>query len=172
MTSACAPRRGLSVNVEADNQVQLGVKVDEAFDGSYSTSESVKPSIGCHSTSKLVKLLIGCHSVYKWDLKMDNANEKTSRPLTQPVHQVANLKDSKRHESWIERFGKLEKALCLCDTKNTGQIEKERAKRLIHNYNHIYNLTLSPLRIDQALQKFHCGDSVTLEPVFQYLKEL
>ncbi|XP_069089460.1 uncharacterized protein C1orf87-like [Pleurodeles waltl] len=106
------------------------------------------------------------------DRNKDNDNGPTSRPSTQPIHQVAELSDSKHHESWIDRFGKLEKALSLCDTQNTGKIEKERAKRLIHNYNHIYNLALSPLRIDQALRKFHCGDSVTLEPVFQYLKEL
>lgn len=54
----------------------------------------------------------------------------------------------------------------------TGVLEKERVRRLIHNYNLIYNLSLSPLRIDQALRRFRSGENVSLEPALRYLKEL
>lgn len=51
-------------------------------------------------------------------------------------------------------------------------LEKEKAKRLIHNYNLIYDLALSPLKIDQALRNFRSGENMPLQPVLQYLKEL
>ena len=54
----------------------------------------------------------------------------------------------------------------------TGVVEKERARRLIHNYNLIYNLSLSPRKIDQALRRFSAGENMLLEPALQYLKEL
>lgn len=54
----------------------------------------------------------------------------------------------------------------------TGVLEKERARRLIHNYNLIYNLSLSPWRIDLALRRFRSGENVILEPALRYLKEL
>lgn len=53
-----------------------------------------------------------------------------------------------------------------------GVLEKERARRLIHNYNLIYNLSLSPRKIDQALRRFRSGENMLLEPALQYLKEL
>ncbi|XP_070259458.1 uncharacterized protein C1orf87 homolog isoform X2 [Myotis yumanensis] len=54
----------------------------------------------------------------------------------------------------------------------TGILEKERARRLIHNYNLIYNLSLSPRKIDQALRRFRSGENMLLEPALRYLKEL
>ena len=51
-----------------------------------------------------------------------------------------------------------------------GVLEKERARRLIHNYNLIYNLSLSPQKIDQALQSFRAGENMLLEPALRYLK--
>ncbi|KAK9404193.1 putative protein C1orf87 like [Crotalus adamanteus] len=80
--------------------------------------------------------------------------------------------DSEEQEAWIDRFRKLEKALYLSDVKNTGKLEKEKAKRLIHNYNQIYDLCLSPLKIDKAFQPFRYGQDLPLEPLLQYLKEL
>ncbi|XP_025028647.1 uncharacterized protein C1orf87 homolog [Python bivittatus] len=80
--------------------------------------------------------------------------------------------DSEGQEAWIDRFRKLEKALYLSDVKNTGKLEKEKAKRLIHNYNQIYDLCLSPLKIDKAFRPFHSGQDMPLEPLLQYLKEL
>ena len=54
----------------------------------------------------------------------------------------------------------------------TGVLERERARRLIHNYNLIYSLSLSPRRINQALQRYRSGENIILEPALQYLKEL
>ncbi|KAM4642174.1 uncharacterized protein C1orf87 homolog [Discoglossus pictus] len=54
----------------------------------------------------------------------------------------------------------------------SGMVEKEKAKRLIHNYNQIYSLSLSPLKISEALQKFSSGHDIFLERVLLYLKEL
>ncbi|ELK26777.1 hypothetical protein MDA_GLEAN10024044 [Myotis davidii] len=79
---------------------------------------------------------------------------------------------SEECEMWIDRFRKLENALYLCDLSNTGVLEKERARRLIHNYNLIYNLSLSPRKIDQALRRFRSGENMLLEPALRYLKEL
>ncbi|XP_049735371.1 uncharacterized protein C1orf87 homolog isoform X1 [Elephas maximus indicus] len=94
------------------------------------------------------------------------------RPVSQPFVDLDMKKDPEECEAWIDRFRKLENALYLCDLSNTGALEKERARRLIHNYNLIYNLSLSPRKIDQALRRFRSGENMLLEPALQYLKEL
>nr|KAF6443221.1 carcinoma-related EF-hand protein [Molossus molossus] len=94
------------------------------------------------------------------------------RPVSQPFVSPAMKHKSEECETWIDRFRKLENALYLCDLSNTGVLEKERARRLIHNYNLIYNLSLSPRKIDQALKRFRSGGNTLLEPALQYLKEL
>lgn len=93
------------------------------------------------------------------------------RPASEPGEHRAMMKDE-QPELWIDRFRKLENALYLCDLSNTGVLEWERAKRLIDNYNLIYNLSLSPRRIDQAFRRFRSGENIILEPALQYLKEL
>ncbi|CAH6790549.1 Gm12695 [Phodopus roborovskii] len=95
-----------------------------------------------------------------------------NRPASLPVLSPAMEKEAEQPELWIDRFRKLESALYTCDLSNTGVLEKERARRLIHNYNLIYNLSLSPQRIDQALKRFRSGENVILEPALRYLKEL
>ncbi|XP_006974092.1 uncharacterized protein C1orf87 homolog isoform X1 [Peromyscus maniculatus bairdii] len=102
----------------------------------------------------------------------DPVDSFKNRPSSQPVLSPAMMKDAEQPELWIDRFRKLENALYLCDLSNTGVLEKERARRLIHNYNLIYNLSLSPRRIDQALRRFRSGEDVVLEPALRYLKEL
>ncbi|KAM8999778.1 uncharacterized protein C1orf87 homolog [Sarcophilus harrisii] len=93
------------------------------------------------------------------------------RPVSQPsLSQLEN--DEAQREMWMDRFRKLENALYMCDVNKTGMLEKERAKRLMHNYNLIYNLALSPLKIDQAARRFRRGENLLLEPALQYLKEL
>nr|XP_048309412.1 uncharacterized protein C1orf87 homolog isoform X2 [Myodes glareolus] len=99
-------------------------------------------------------------------------NSFKNRPVSQPDLSPTMMKEAERPELWIDRFRKLENALYLCDLSNTGVLEKERVRRLIHNYNLIYNLSLSPLRIDQALRRFRSGENVSLEPALRYLKEL
>ncbi|XP_027800695.2 uncharacterized protein C1orf87 homolog [Marmota flaviventris] len=94
------------------------------------------------------------------------------RPVSQPFLSRAMKNHSEECETWIDRFRKLENALYLCDLSNTGVLEKERARRLIHNYNLIYNLSLSPRKIDQALRRFRSGENMLLEPALRYLKEL
>ncbi|XP_006879807.1 PREDICTED: uncharacterized protein C1orf87 homolog [Elephantulus edwardii] len=94
------------------------------------------------------------------------------RPVSQPFVDPIIKNEPEECEMWIDRFRKLENALYLCDLSNTGVLEKERAKRLIHNYNLIYNLSLSPRKIDQALRRFRSGENMLLEPALRYLKEL
>ncbi|KAM4871318.1 uncharacterized protein C1orf87 homolog isoform 2-T3 [Thomomys bottae] len=94
------------------------------------------------------------------------------RPASQPPMSPAMRNKPEESELWIDRFRKLENALYLCDPQNTGVLEKGRAKRLIHNYNLIYNLSLSPRKIDQALQRFCKGKNLVLESALRYLKEL
>ncbi|KAB0359666.1 hypothetical protein FD754_003822 [Muntiacus muntjak] len=117
------------------------------------------------------------------DLKPENTPAETSapkdilnalkiRPVSQPSVSPVMKNTSEECETWIDRFRKLENALYLCDLSNTGVLEKERARRLIHNYNLIYNLSLSPRKIDQALRSFRAGENMLLEPALRYLKEL
>ncbi|EHB12285.1 hypothetical protein GW7_01499 [Heterocephalus glaber] len=95
------------------------------------------------------------------------------QPVSQPLVSSAMKKGSGEHEeAWIDRFRKLENALYLCDLSNTGNLEKERARRLIHNYSLIYNLSLSSQKIDQAFRRFRSGGNLLLEPALQCLKEL
>nr|KAF6504126.1 carcinoma-related EF-hand protein [Rousettus aegyptiacus] len=94
------------------------------------------------------------------------------RPVSQPFISPMMKNKSEECETWIDRFRKLENALYLCDLSNKGVLEKERARRLIHNYNLIYNLSLSPWKIDQALRRFRSGENMLLEPALRYLKEL
>ncbi|KAM7162896.1 uncharacterized protein C1orf87 homolog [Macrochelys suwanniensis] len=100
------------------------------------------------------------------------ATEGKEKPAIQSFFSPTDSSDSEEQDAWIDRFRKLERALYLCDIKNTGMLEKEKAKRLIHNYNLIYDLSLSPLKIDKALRNFRSGENMPLQPVLQYLKEL
>ncbi|XP_004483929.2 uncharacterized protein C1orf87 homolog [Dasypus novemcinctus] len=102
----------------------------------------------------------------------DPLNSLKIRPVSQPFVCPVMKSKSEECEMWIDRFRKLENALYLCDLNNTGVLEKERARRLIHNYNLIYNLSLSPRKIDQALRRFRSGENMLLEPALRYLKEL
>ncbi|XP_055978276.1 uncharacterized protein C1orf87 homolog [Sorex fumeus] len=104
-------------------------------------------------------------------LAVDRLNSLKIRPVSQPLVSPV-MKASEESETWMDRFRKLENALYLCDLSNTGVLERERAKRLIHNYNLIYNLSLSPRKIDQALRRFREGENMLLEPALRYLKEL
>ncbi|XP_057566531.1 uncharacterized protein C1orf87 homolog [Hippopotamus amphibius kiboko] len=117
------------------------------------------------------------------DLQPENPPAETSgpkdllsaskiRPVSQPFVSPVMKNTSEERETWIDKFRKLENALYLCDLSNTGVLEKERARRLIHNYNLIYNLSLSPRKIDQALRRFRAGENTLLEPALRYLKEL
>uniref|UniRef100_H3AWV4 Chromosome 1 open reading frame 87 n=1 Tax=Latimeria chalumnae TaxID=7897 RepID=H3AWV4_LATCH len=95
-----------------------------------------------------------------------------SSPVIQPFHGKSKSSSFKESETWLERFNRLEKALRMCDSKNTGILEKDKARRLIHNYNLIFDLCLSPLKIDQGFHSFQHGGNIKLEPILQYLKEL
>ncbi|XP_058032653.1 uncharacterized protein C1orf87 homolog [Ahaetulla prasina] len=107
------------------------------------------------------------------DKTEDNSQIKEQYKLqTANPWNSCDTSDSGDQEAWIDRFRKMEKALYLSDVKNTGKLEKEKAKRLIHNYNQIYELCLSPLKIDKAFRPFHCGQDIPLEPLLRYLKEL
>ncbi|XP_031757192.1 uncharacterized protein C1orf87 homolog [Xenopus tropicalis] len=98
--------------------------------------------------------------------------QRNSRPVSEPVLYHSEQSSPIDQESWIDRFKKLENALRLCQIENSGMVEKERAKCLIHNYNLIYNLSISPLKIIEALQKFSSGQNTQLDPILLYLKEL
>nr|XP_014348002.1 PREDICTED: uncharacterized protein C1orf87 homolog [Latimeria chalumnae] len=98
--------------------------------------------------------------------------DQESSPVIQPFHGKSKSSSFKESETWLERFNRLEKALRMCDSKNTGILEKDKARRLIHNYNLIFDLCLSPLKIDQGFHSFQHGGNIKLEPILQYLKEL
>uniref|UniRef100_A0A8C2PBB1 Carcinoma-related EF-hand protein n=1 Tax=Capra hircus TaxID=9925 RepID=A0A8C2PBB1_CAPHI len=121
----------------------------------------------CYLHSPLLEYQIHKSKTPEKDLKPENPPPETS-PSVSPV-----MKNTAEEcETWINRFRKLENALYLCDLSNTGVLEKERARCLIHNYNLIYNLSLSPRKIDQALRSFCAGENMLLEPALRYLKEL
>ncbi|XP_013913516.1 PREDICTED: uncharacterized protein C1orf87-like, partial [Thamnophis sirtalis] len=119
-----------------------------------------------------------CEHAHERTGRTEEKTEDNSQIKEQYKLQTANpwnlydASDSEDQEAWIDRFRKMEKALYLSDVKNTGKLEKEKAKRLIHNYNQIYDLCLSPLKIDKAFRPFHYGQDLPLQPLLQYLKEL
>ncbi|XP_066526991.1 uncharacterized protein C1orf87 homolog [Hoplias malabaricus] len=78
--------------------------------------------------------------------------------------------DSGEMEPWLQRFQKMESALQLCDSQNTGFLEKEQAKRLIQNYSQIFDLNLSPLRINEVMRKAQLRDRVHLTTALRLLK--
>ncbi|OCT84854.1 hypothetical protein XELAEV_18023013mg [Xenopus laevis] len=98
--------------------------------------------------------------------------QRNIRPASEPVLHHSKQSSSIDQETWIDRFKKLENALQLCQIENSGMVEKEKAKCLIHNYNLIYNLSISPVKITEALQKFSSGQNAQLDPILLYLKEL
>ncbi|XP_062974207.1 uncharacterized protein C1orf87 homolog [Elgaria multicarinata webbii] len=108
------------------------------------------------------------------DSQKDKKQHKhlSTKTWKQMNHDVSDSSDSEERDAWIDRFRKLEKALYMSDVKNTGKLEKEKAKRLIYNYNQIYDLCLSPLKIDKAFRPFRPGQEMPLEPLLHYLKEL
>ncbi|XP_078306734.1 uncharacterized protein C1orf87 homolog isoform X2 [Panthera onca] len=55
------------------------------------------------------------------------------RPISQPLVTPMMKNEPEEYETWTDKFRKLENALYLCDLTNTGVLEKERARRLIHN---------------------------------------
>ncbi|RXN10018.1 tumor necrosis factor receptor superfamily member 5-like protein [Labeo rohita] len=55
--------------------------------------------------------------------------------------------NAEQRETWFQRFQKMEMALQMCDTKNTGYVDRDQAKRLIQNYSLIFDLNLSPHKV-------------------------
>ncbi|XP_050818001.1 uncharacterized protein C1orf87 homolog isoform X1 [Gopherus flavomarginatus] len=154
-------------------------KEDKSFSGLLSLNEieTICQKHRLTLTPLLLEALLNNHDLCKqgkiqWKTFMELLKEAHSDAIPNLPVPVADSSDSEEQEAWIDRFRKLEKALYLCDIKNTGMLEKEKAKRLIHNYNLIYDLSLSPLKIDQAFRNFRSGENMPLQPVLQYLKEL
>ncbi|XP_035268421.1 uncharacterized protein C1orf87 [Anguilla anguilla] len=75
-------------------------------------------------------------------------------------------------EIWLQRFQKMEEAMWMCDTQNSGFIDKDKARRLIQNYNLIFDLNLSPVKIDEAIRGSQSESRVHLDSLLQILKEL
>ncbi|XP_035377650.1 uncharacterized protein C1orf87 [Electrophorus electricus] len=73
-------------------------------------------------------------------------------------------------ETWPQRFQKLESALHMCDSRNTGCIEKEQAQCLIESYNLTFDLGLSPLRVNEVIRKAQLGGRVHLATALLLLK--
>ncbi|KAG9350981.1 hypothetical protein JZ751_024870 [Albula glossodonta] len=68
-------------------------------------------------------------------------------------------------ENWLQRFHRMEEAMQMGDTQNSGFIDKDEARRLIQNYNLIFNLNLSLLKIDEAIRgayQNHYGKALVL----------
>lgn len=94
------------------------------------------------------------------------------RPLSEPALHLCEPRSADEEEAWIDRFMKLENVLELCQIKDTGLVETDRAKKVITKYNLIYNLCLSPEKISEALDKFRSGAHILLGPMLHFLKEL
>ncbi|KAJ8376310.1 hypothetical protein SKAU_G00068900 [Synaphobranchus kaupii] len=75
-------------------------------------------------------------------------------------------------EIWLQRFQRMEEAMWMCDVQNSGFVDKDKARRLIQNYNLIFNLNLSPLKIDRAIRASQSESRVNLDSLLQILKEL
>ncbi|KAI4549495.1 hypothetical protein MG293_001825 [Ovis ammon polii] len=153
-------------------------KEDRSFSGCLPPPKvrSICGKHGLHLTLSLLETLLN-HQDLEKDLKPENPPPETSapkdilnalkiRPISQPSVSPVMKNTAEECETWINRFRKLENALYLCDLSNTGKV------CLIHNYNLIYNLSLSPRKIDQALRSFCAGENMLLEPALRYLKEL
>ncbi|XP_073795512.1 uncharacterized protein C1orf87 homolog isoform X2 [Danio rerio] len=74
-------------------------------------------------------------------------------------------------ETWLQRFQKMEMALRMCDTKNTGYVDRDQAKRLILNYSLIFDLDLSPVKVSEVTRSTQREGRVHLASALQQLKE-
>ncbi|XP_072277284.1 uncharacterized protein C1orf87 homolog [Pyxicephalus adspersus] len=99
------------------------------------------------------------------------APQRGSRPASEPAF---HLFEGSCDEggAWIDRFTMLEKVLWLCQIKDSGLVEVERARQILRRYNALYGLSLSGEKIEEALEKFGSGGHVTLGPMLHFLKEL
>ncbi|KAL1250347.1 hypothetical protein QQF64_021352 [Cirrhinus molitorella] len=90
------------------------------------------------------------------------------------LESVSNWSDvnAEQTETWLHRFKKMEMALQMCDTKNTGYVDRDQAKRLIQNYSLIFDLNLSPHKISEVTRNTQREGKVHLASVLQQLKEL
>ncbi|KAL2089550.1 hypothetical protein ACEWY4_014238 [Coilia grayii] len=75
-------------------------------------------------------------------------------------------------ERWMERFHEMERALNLSDTQNTGFLDKDKARRLIQNYNVILDLSLSPLKIAEATRTIQSEGKIHLASALRLLRGL
>ncbi|XP_056304927.1 uncharacterized protein C1orf87 homolog [Danio aesculapii] len=79
--------------------------------------------------------------------------------------------DAETGETWLQRFQKMEMALRMCDTKNTGYVDRDQAKRLILNYSLIFDLNLSPVKVSEVMRSTQREGKVHLASALQLLKE-
>ncbi|KAG5275648.1 hypothetical protein AALO_G00123010 [Alosa alosa] len=106
-------------------------------------------------------------------MKIDRSSQPRSRTSvsvhSDPGRPPTNVRTNK---SWTERFQKIEKAMDLCDTQNTGYLDKDKARRLLQNYNVILDLHLSPLKIAEVTHTTPSEGKVHLASALRYLKGL
>ncbi|XP_077322972.1 uncharacterized protein C1orf87 homolog [Lithobates pipiens] len=95
-----------------------------------------------------------------------------SRPVSEPALHLFEERSCWEPGAWIDRFKKLENVLWLCQIKDTGLVEKKRARQILHRYNVLYGLSLSEEKMAEALEKFGVEDHVTLGPALLFLKDL
>uniref|UniRef100_A0A8C5R548 EF-hand domain-containing protein n=1 Tax=Leptobrachium leishanense TaxID=445787 RepID=A0A8C5R548_9ANUR len=136
-----------------EQEEDRSVSVKDSYNQQHVPEATGKPSFHCASVA-------------------DRRCPQNARPVSQPAMHFSEDKYSGEQENWIDRFMKLENVLRLCMNKNSGMVEMERAKSLIYNYNHIYHLSLSEDKIEDALWSFHAGQNILVEPLLLYLKEL
>ncbi|XP_050952746.1 uncharacterized protein C1orf87 [Labeo rohita] len=80
--------------------------------------------------------------------------------------------NAEQRETWFQRFQKMEMALQMCDTKNTGYVDRDQAKRLIQNYSLIFDLNLSPHKVSEVTRNTQQEGKVHLASALRQLKEL
>ncbi|XP_031430687.1 uncharacterized protein C1orf87 isoform X2 [Clupea harengus] len=107
------------------------------------------------------------------EMKTDESSQPGSRPSVSAHSDLSSPPTNDRtNESWVERFQKMERALDLCDIQNTGLLDKDKARRLIQNYNVILDLNLSPLKIAEATRSIHSEGRIHLASALRCLKGL
>ncbi|XP_015210963.1 uncharacterized protein C1orf87 isoform X2 [Lepisosteus oculatus] len=148
-------------------------------------SAAVTPTEITDIARTIIKNGEGTQSVYQQVTKDYQTNDEQvyakSKNVRPQIQRFSKSTGSERQgemqlptygETWLQRFQRMEKGLHMCDYKNTGYLEKDEAKRLIHNYNLIFNLNLSPLKISEGLHTFQSEGVVNLDSLLHYLKEL
>nr|XP_006817613.1 PREDICTED: uncharacterized protein C1orf87-like [Saccoglossus kowalevskii] len=95
--------------------------------------------------------------------------EKRIREMQKKAAKVK--KQPEDDQTWFERYRHLAQGLYNADSTNTGFLERSEIRRIINNYNLIYQLGLDETQIEHTIT--NCGRSdgtVAIEPLLESLR--